>query len=103
MSTITTTGEVTNLLTNSMDAETAPLPKLLLDVPLCGSLTRRGTSCRSPAERGRNRCRFHGSRAGAPKGERNGSYRHGNDTVEATALRRAAGRLLKTIGAANDD
>ena len=40
---------------------------------------------------------MHGGRAGAPKGEANGSYRHGGDTNEAIALRQEASRLLKAI------
>lgn len=34
---------------------------------------------------------------GAPKGEANGSYRHGGETNEAVALRQAASRLLKEL------
>lgn len=33
-------------------------------------------------------CRFHGGRAGAPKGTANGSYRTGKFTAEALAERR---------------
>jgi hypothetical protein len=32
-------------------------------------------------------CRKHGARGGAPKGERNGNYRHGRHTKEARELR----------------
>jgi hypothetical protein len=33
--------------------------------------------CMAPAVKGWKVCRFHGARGGAPKGERNGRYRHG--------------------------
>lgn len=93
----TTTGGASELTANPMDQERNPLPKLLTSAPLCQARTRRGTSCRSPAEKGKGRCRFHGSRAGAPKGEANGSYRHGGKTYEAVELRREASRLLTAI------
>ena len=37
---------------------------------------------------GKSVCRFHGGRAGAPKGSANGRYRHGRYTLEAVAERR---------------
>jgi hypothetical protein len=41
--------------------------------------------CQSPAVAGKTRCRMHGGAAGsgAPKGRRNGKYRHGGFTLEA--------------------
>lgn len=99
----TTPGGVQISTDAPMNAETPLLPKLLLDVPLCQARTRRGTLCRCPALRGKARCRYHGGRSVGLSGERNGNWKHGNDTQEAVALRRAAGRLLKTIGAANDE
>ena len=54
--------------------------------------------CRAPAVRGWNVCRFHGAGGGAPKGKRNGAYRHGGYTQEAVAASqyvRAMVRLLK--------
>ncbi len=54
--------------------------------------------CRAPAMRGWNVCRFHGAGGGAPKGKRNGAYRHGGYTQEAVAASqyvRAMVRLLK--------
>ncbi|MGB0632415.1 MAG: HGGxSTG domain-containing protein [Alphaproteobacteria bacterium] len=41
--------------------------------PRCGARTRAGTSCASPAVRGRCRCRMHGGArgSGAPRGNRN--------------------------------
>ena len=53
--------------------------------PRCGARTRSGSPCRSPAMPN-GRCRMHGGLSpGAPKGERNGNYRHGRFTSEAIA------------------
>jgi hypothetical protein len=38
-------------------------------------------------------CRMHGARGGAPEGERNGNYRHGARTKEASELRKLIRRL----------
>jgi hypothetical protein len=38
-----------------------------------------------------------GTNRGAPKGERNGNWKHGGRTREAVALRRAVSRLLKDL------
>jgi len=40
-----------------------------------------------------------GTSPGAPKGPRNGSYRHGHYTNEAIAFRREMSVLLKTVRA----
>src|SRR5262249_53774199 len=65
----------------------------------CGAKTRRGTPCRSPAVRGRKRCRMHGGAhgSGAPSGERNGNYRHGLYTAEAIAEQKAIRAWLRSI------
>ena len=55
----------------------------------CGAKTRRGTPCPNPSMAGRQKCRLHGAAGGAPKGERNGNYRHGHFTQEAIAARKA--------------
>ena len=58
--------------------------------PLCGAHSRRsGKPCKGSPMRGKKRCRMHGGAAGsgAPKGERNGNYRHGHYTAEAIADR----------------
>ncbi|WP_336491070.1 HGGxSTG domain-containing protein [Methylobacterium nigriterrae] len=56
--------------------------------PRCGAKTRSGRPCCSPAMPN-GRCRMHGGASpGAPKGERNGMYRHGGYTNEAVELRR---------------
>ena len=56
--------------------------------PRCGAKTRSGSPCQSPATPN-GRCRMHGGASpGAPKGERNGNYKHGRFTNEAIAWRR---------------
>lgn len=44
--------------------------------------------CNAPAVRGWNVCRVHGAGGGAPRGERQGNYRHGQRTIEAKTERR---------------
>ena len=46
--------------------------------PRCGAKTRSGSACRSPAVRGKKRCRMHGGAAGsgAPEGNQN-ALKHG--------------------------
>ncbi|MDX6807168.1 HGGxSTG domain-containing protein [Terrihabitans rhizophilus] len=63
----------------------------------CGAKTRAGTPCQSPAVRGKIRCRMHGGAkgSGAPRGERNGAYRHGFHTAEAKHVRTLAADLLR--------
>ena len=57
--------------------------------PRCSATSKRsGIQCKSPAERGKRVCRFHGARGGAPKGEAHGMYKHGRFTGEARAARR---------------
>jgi hypothetical protein len=53
----------------------------------CGARTRSGGPCRAPKVAGKSRCRMHGGAAGsgAPKGERNGNWRHGRFTCQAIA------------------
>jgi hypothetical protein len=45
---------------------------------------------KAPHGHGRRRCRMHGGAdgSGAPKGERNGNYKHGRYTAEVAASRR---------------
>ena len=63
--------------------------------PRCTATSKRTKKpCRAPAVTGWNVCRFHGAGGGAPKGERNGMYRHGNYTEEAVAERKALAGLL---------
>jgi hypothetical protein len=42
-------------------------------------------------------CRFHGAGGGAPKGERNGAYKHGQFTVEAVEGRRQLRELIRLV------
>jgi hypothetical protein len=66
----------------------------------CGARTRSGKPCRSPATK-KGRCRLHGgaSGSGAPPGNRNGQYRHGERTKAAISEQRKFGALLKMLRA----
>jgi hypothetical protein len=57
-------------------------------MPRCGAKTRGGKPCKRIGNKRNGRCRLHGGRAGAPSGERNGTWRHGGRSKEATAQRR---------------
>jgi hypothetical protein len=74
-----------------------PLP--LREASRCGARTRQGKPCQSPIVKGKRRCRMHGGApgSGAPRGERNGNYRHGFYTAEAMAERRAVRVLLRKL------
>ena len=55
--------------------------------PRCSATSKRTRKpCQAPAVNGWAVCRFHGARGGAPTGKRNGMYRHGLYTQEASAL-----------------
>lgn len=56
---------------------------------------RTGLPCRSPAVRGWTVCRMHGAGGGAPHGERNGNYRHGQRTQEAARMKAMVRDLLR--------
>jgi hypothetical protein len=65
--------------------------------PRCGAKTRAGPSCRQPAMKN-GRCRLHGGMSpGAPRGERNGNYRHGLRTIEVAAQRRQAAAVRREL------
>jgi hypothetical protein len=66
--------------------------------PRCGAYARTtGRPCRAPAM-ANGRCRMHGGGSpGAPKGERNGNYRHGLRIEEAVARRRTGRALLRAM------
>ena len=72
-------------------------PFRLRRAPRCGARTRSGRPCRSPAVRGKVRCRMHGGAtgSGAPKGERNGNYRHGLFTQKVLEERRRVAVLIR--------
>jgi hypothetical protein len=67
----------------------------------CGARTRSGAPCKSAPVTGRRRCRMHGGAgSGAPRGSKNGNYKHGRYTAEVAATRRGlkdAMRLLRDI------
>ena len=66
--------------------------------PRCTATSKRtGKSCQAPAVTGWKVCRFHGAGGGAPKGERNGMYRHGGYTAEAIAERKAVADLIQKV------
>jgi hypothetical protein len=67
----------------------------MLASPRCGAKTRAGTACRSPAVRGKKRCRMHGAApgSGAPRANRN-ARKHGLFTRDAIAERRQIRTLL---------
>jgi hypothetical protein len=70
---------------------TAPM----LASPRCGAKTHSGGACRSPAVRGKRRCRMHGGApgSGAPRGNRN-ARKHGLFTGDAIAERKRIQALL---------
>jgi len=83
---------------------TAPM----LSSARCGARTRSGASCRSPAVKGKKRCRMHGGAhgSGAPKGNHN-ALRHGTYSKAAIAQRAGIRALFDFLhnsgGNANDD
>jgi hypothetical protein len=67
----------------------------MLASPRCGARTRCGGSCRSPAVRGKRRCRMHGGApgSGAPSGNRN-ARKLGLFTSDAIGERKRIQALL---------
>ena len=63
----------------------------------CGARTRRGTACRKPALKDKNRCQLHGGKSTGAKGERNGNYKHGRYTKEVIANRQAANARVRAL------
>ena len=64
--------------------------------PRCSATSKRtGKPCQAPAVRGWTVCRFHGASGGAPKGARNGNYKHGLYTKTAVEERRVIRELLR--------
>jgi uncharacterized protein YjcR len=64
----------------------------------CGAKTRSGGSCRSPAVRGKKRCRMHGGAqgSGAPGANQN-ARKHGLFTRDAIEERRRIGALIGEV------
>jgi len=61
----------------------------------CSAISKRTRKpCQAPAVTGWTVCRFHGARGGAPKGKRNGMYRHGLYTQAVVMERRTVRELL---------
>ena len=70
--------------------------------PRCGAKSKRtGLPCRSPAVKGHRVCRMHGARGGAPEGKRNGNFRHGGRTKDATDASRYVNALARLVRGAN--
>lgn len=65
-------------------------PSRLCQAKRCQASTRKRTPCQSPAVKGKARCRMHGGAlgSGAPRGEANGAYKHGERTREARERRK---------------
>ncbi len=71
-------------------------PLQLRMAPRCQSISRQTKKpCGNAAERGKIRCRFHGARAGAPKGNQNG-FKHGRNSAAAVAERKRLRELLRS-------
>jgi hypothetical protein len=70
----------------------------MLASPRCGAKTRTSGSCRSPAVRGKRRCRMHGGApgSGAQKANQN-ARRHGLFAADAIAERRQIRDLLGEV------
>ena len=68
----------------------------MLSSARCGAKTRNGEPCKSPAVRGKKRCRMHGGArgSGAPRGNKN-ALKHGRYTSEAIEERRQVRELLR--------
>ena len=67
----------------------------MLASPRCGAKIRSGGSCRSPAVRGKKRCRMHGGapKSGAPRGNQN-ARTHGRFTQDTIAERKQIEAVL---------
>ena len=59
----------------------------------CGAKTRRGSCCQAPAMRN-GRCRMHGGRAGAPKGNQN-AFKYCRYTARVIAAIKALAALVR--------
>jgi len=66
--------------------------------PRCSATSKRTRKpCQAPAVTGWKVCRFHGAGGGAPKGNANGMYRHGQYAGEAIAERKALAELFRQV------
>ncbi len=74
----------------------SPLPMYLS--PRCSARSKHtGELCKAPAVVGWTVCRCHGAGGGAPKGARNGNYRHGRFTCEALVQKREMSAWIRTM------
>ena len=72
---------------------------LMQAAPRCSATSKRsGCRCQTPAVKGRPVCRYHGAKAGAPRGARNGRWRHGMATNDMVAERRELAELVREAG-----
>jgi hypothetical protein len=80
-----------------------PMQRPMHASPRCGARTRDGSDCNAPAMPN-GRCRLHGGRSpGAPKGSKNGMYRHGRYTAEAIELHREMSAWIRVMREAAQD
>jgi hypothetical protein len=81
-------------MTNNPVQSSSPMHQSLR----CGARTRSGSGspCRSPAVKGKRRCRMHGGAegSGAPRGNRN-ALKHGLRSAEVLMLQRQVRELLR--------
>lgn len=72
--------------------------RAIAEHPRCGAHAKStGKPCRCPAM-ANGRCKLHGGRSpGAPKGVRNGNFRHGGRTQEAQDRNREIRELLRGL------
>src|ERR1051325_1778732 len=67
--------------------------------PRCRARCRSGLSCRGPAMKN-GRCRMHGGASpGAPRGDRNGRYRHGRYTTTNKAMMAEVRQVVRALRA----
>src|SRR5436190_14528130 len=72
------------------------------DAPRCGARCRSGLSCRGPAMKN-GRCRMHGGASpGAPRGIRNGRYRHGRYTIANKTMMAEMRQLQRVLRALSE-
>ena len=87
-----------NFEDNPMDQDLEIRLQNLNGAPRCGARTGAGGACQRPAICGRRRCRLHGGLSpGAPRGTKNGNFRNGNWTADATEERRWLRSLVQAF------
>lgn len=77
---------------------------LMHAAPRCTATAKRtGQPCRAPAMGGYKVCYYHGAGGGAPRGTRNGRYKHGALTQEAITMRKMANQIQRMASEAKED